>query len=305
VGGLVAFPTETVYGLGCDAFNARAVAKVFEAKNRPAFDPIIVHISEFAMLSWVAARVDALSKKIARAFWPGPLTLVLLRSARVPPLVTAGLETVAVRMPAHPIALKLISAAGTPLAAPSANIFGRLSPTTAAHVHAQLADKIDLIIDGGRCAVGVESTVVAVSGKKARVLRLGGLALEKLERVAGEVELQTRPQARPQAPGQLEKHYAPCTPVQLLRHAKTDLPKKNARVGLLAFTQPRDPSAYAAVEVLSQKADLCEAAANFFAALHRLDAQGLDVILAEPVPEVGLGRAIMDRLRKAQGQARA
>ena len=297
-GGLVAFPTETVYGLGANCFDARAVAKIFEVKRRPHFDPIIVHIADFEDAERLSLGVDEKARMLAQRFWPGPLTLVLPKSEIVPDIVTAGLETVAIRMPSHPVALRLIKEANVPIAAPSANLFGHLSPTTAEHVADQIGGEIDLILDGGRCPVGVESTVLYLTDKPT-VLRLGGLPVEEIERVIGKAEISTLAK-RPRSPGQFPRHYSPRTPLEILRNKSLDVPK-GKKVGLLAFRPPKDKAPFERVEILSASGDLREAAYNFFSCLHRLDKAGLDIIYAEPVPEVGLGRAIMDRLTKAEG----
>lgn len=298
-GRLVAFPTETVYGLGADAFNPLAVARIFEVKNRPTFDPIIVHIADLAQLAELVSEIPEIARRLIERFWPGPLTLVLPKTDRVPDIVTAGLPTVAVRMPAHPVALALIRAADRPVAAPSANRFGYLSPTTAEHVLAQLDGKADLILDGGPCPVGVESTVLDLTADAPTVLRPGGLAVEELAKVVGPVRVATGPTERPKAPGQLERHYAPRTPLVVFTDRAYPDPA-GRRAGLLLLARPDEPPAgFAAVEWLSESGDLREAAANLFAALHRLDRANLDLIYAQAVPEVGLGRAIMDRLRKA------
>lgn len=304
-GGLVAFPTETVYGLGARAHDAAALARIFEAKRRPFFDPLILHVADRAQFDSLIApetRRDARARILMERFWPGPLTLVLPKAADVPDLATSGLPTVAVRMPAHPVALDLIRAAGFPLAAPSANPFGRLSPTAAAHVQAHFAGGIELILDGGPCAVGVESSIVSLAGGTATLLRAGGVPREAIEAAIGPLAAGPATAARPQAPGQLPGHYAPRTPLRILAidgaAAPPASPEAGKRTGYLAFRGvPAGP--YAAAEILSPRGDLREAAANLFAALHRLDAAGLDGILAEAVPEEGLGAAIMDRLRKA------
>lgn len=298
-GGLVAFPTETVYGLGADALNPLAVARIFEVKNRPRFDPIIVHINTLLDIERLCLKMDERAKILMERFWPGPLTLVLPKSQVVPDIVTAGLSTVAVRMPSHPVALELIKEAGTPIAAPSANLFGHLSPTTAEHVKEQIGSKIDLILDGGKCPVGVESTVISFSKKEAQLLRPGGLPLEDIEKIIGKVKIPKSIPKKPQSPGQLLHHYSPKTPLRL--KTPETVFENGKKIGLLAFTPPKETSQYEIVEVLSQKGDLREAAVNLFSCLHKLDKAGLDIIYAEPVPEVGLGRAIMNRLRKAEG----
>jgi L-threonylcarbamoyladenylate synthase len=294
-GGLVAFPTETVYGLGANALNPEAAAKIFEAKRRPSFDPLIVHVSAPEMLAQVVAEVPPQAKSLMEKFWPGPLTLVLPKSARVPGIVTSGLPTVAVRMPSHPVALGLIHQSGLPIAAPSANPFGYLSPTRAEHVERMLGDAVDLILDGGPAEFGVESTILLLADKPT-VLRFGAVSVEQLEAAIGKVELQVGESQKPLVPGQLPSHYAPRTPIQLA--SPDQIPSEvKKKVGYLAF---RDvPKGFKVVKVLSPGGDLLEAAAHLFEALHQLDRLGLEAIYAEPVLEAGLGRAIMDRLRRA------
>jgi L-threonylcarbamoyladenylate synthase len=296
-GGLVAFPTETVYGLGANALDALAVAKIFEVKKRPRFDPIIVHIADFKDLEQLILEIDEKVKKLIQKFWPGPFTLVLPKAVVVPDIVTAGLETVAIRMPSHPVALKLIKEAKVPIAAPSANLFGYLSPTIAEHVAEQIGEEIDLIIDGGKCPIGIESTVLDLSSSPT-VLRPGGLPLEEIRKVISKIGVSTLSKC-PHSPGQLLHHYSPQTPLKLVENKELNVPE-GIKVGFLAFKPPKDKLPFEKIEVLSISGDLTEAAANFFSCLHRLDKADLDVIYAEPVPEIGLGRAIMDRLRKAE-----
>ncbi len=324
-GGLVAFPTETVYGLGASARDPAAVARVFEVKGRPRFDPLIVHVARPGDLDRYATPPDPRARALVERFWPGPLTLVLPRREEapgrpaIPDIVTAGLDTVALRMPDHPVALALIRAAGLPVAAPSANPFGYVSPTTAAHVVEQLGEAVDLVLDGGPCRVGVESTVLALTSDRPRLLRPGGVPIESLEALLGPIdvvgpidvalpadtaEVGALPAAAAsESPGQLPSHYAPRTTLALLagRADPARLARRvpGERVGLLALTPPPDPERFAAVEALSMSGDLREAAQRLFGALRRLDALGLDRLLAEPCPERGLGRAIMDRLRRA------
>lgn len=297
-GGLVALPTETVYGLGADAGDPKAVARIFAAKNRPFFDPLIVHLADRDWLPRVVAELPPLAERLASRFWPGPLTLVLPKTAAVPDLVTAGLPTVAVRIPRHALMQEVLRLADRPIAAPSANPFGRLSPTTAAHVQEQLGDRIDLILDGGPCTVGVESTILQVAGDQVLLLRPGGLAVEDVEAVVGPVGRPSPAVAdSPAAPGMLPQHYAPRTPIRLVDDVPPCHPAEG-RVGLLCL-RPATTSGYAAVEALSPTGDLTEAAAGFFEALHRLDASGLNAIVATRFPDVGLGRALNDRLRRA------
>ncbi|REJ90048.1 MAG: threonylcarbamoyl-AMP synthase [Planctomycetota bacterium] len=298
-GGLVAFPTETVYGLGANALNPDAVARIFEAKQRPKFDPLIVHVADRESLDQLVTDFPHNAKILADRFWPGPLTLVLPKQPIVPDLVTAGLQSVGARIPDHPLALEILRAAAVPIAAPSANRFGCVSPTNAEHVREQLGDRIDLILDGGPCRVGVESTVVLMTEDPPLLLRPGGVALEDLESAIGPVTTRSHAfQEGPQvAPGQLTQHYAPQAKVLL-----TDDPGQCTvpeSAGLLAFRVVPQRPRFAQVEILSPAGDLKEAAFNLFAALRRLDAAGLDLIIAERVPEKGLGRAINDRLRRA------
>lgn len=291
---LVAFPTETVYGLGADATNARAVAGIFEAKGRPRFNPLISHVAD----AEDAARFAVLgteAQALAATFWPGALTLVLNKRAGcdIADLATAGLDTVALRVPSHPVARAVIRAAGRPIAAPSANLSGHVSPTTAAHVDADLGDKVAVILDDGPCAIGLESTVVDVSGHEPTLLRAGGVTREAIEAVLGaRLALQTDNADRPSSPGQLASHYAPRATVRL--NATEVIPGE----ALLAFG-PTVPVHSGPSINLSPSSDLIEAATNLFAALRRLDTSGATTIAVMPIPEGGLGEAINDRLRRA------
>lgn len=300
-GGTVAFPTETVYGLGANALDATAVARVFEIKQRPRFDPLIVHVASVAQGRRLVRSWPATADELTRRFWPGPLTLVLPKAEVVPDIVTAGLSTVALRMPDHQLALELIEQAGVPVAAPSANRFGGISPTTSDHVRAQLGAAVDLILDGGPCRVGVESTVVGLADGDLVLLRAGGTPVEEIERSSGPVRRSGVDPARPASPGQYARHYAPRTPLTVCADWH-DVPLAG-RSGLLALRPPATEAGFEAIEVLSESGDMREAAANLFAALHRLDALGLDRIVAVRVPDVGLGLAINDRLRRAAHQA--
>jgi len=286
-GGLVAFPTETVYGLGGDATNSRAVAAIYEAKGRPRFNPLIVHVADLAMAERFA-RFDTRARALAAAFWPGPLTLVLplADGAGLSPLVTADLDSVAIRIPAHPVAQALIRAFGGPLAAPSANPSGKVSPTRADHVAQGLAGRIAAILDGGPCAVGVESTILGLTGAAA-LLRPGGIALEALEALIGPVALH-QPGDGITAPGQLASHYAPAAPLRLNAQPEPD----EVHIGF-------GPGP--ATLNLSPASDLAEAAANLFHMLREADrlAGPTGRISAAPIPDHGLGRAINDRLRRA------
>ena len=297
---VVAFPTETVYGLGANALDERAVAQVFAIKNRPHFDPLIVHIPDKEATALYATDIDERAVALMERFWPGPLTLVLRKRPNIPDLVTAGLDTVAIRVPAHPVALALLHAAQVPIAAPSANPFGYVSPTTALHVQELLGNTIPLILDGGPCTVGVESTVCALTEPQAVILRPGGVPVEAIEALIGPVAFALPTQADARSPGTLLSHYAPHVTLRLLTPGEP-IPYvgENERVGLLLFKLRPHVAGYVETEVLSQDGSLTEAAAHLFAALRRLDAAGLDYVIVEPVPEHGLGRAIMDRLRRA------
>jgi L-threonylcarbamoyladenylate synthase len=299
-GGLVAFPTETVYGLGADATNAAAIARLYQAKGRPSFNPLIAHVGDIGAARRIA-RFDTTAMTLAEAFWPGPLTLVLPKTSDCPvaDLATAGLDTVAIRVPAHPVARQILRAFGGPVVAPSANLSGHVSPTTAAHVQNDLTERIDLIIDGGAVEVGVESTIVGCFDEP-MLLRPGGLPRGEIERVLGR-PLKQPPHdpdsgsGQPLAPGMLASHYAPQTRVRL--DAASVAPDE----ALLAFgtNAVTGVDAAAAVMNLSAQADLSEAAANLFGYLRALDAIGARAIAVMPVPHHGLGEAINDRLRRA------
>jgi L-threonylcarbamoyladenylate synthase len=296
-GGIVAFPTETVYGLGAIVYDSRAVARIFEAKGRPSFDPLIVHILNEAMLSEVVSSISPAARALAERFWPGPLTLVLPRGPHVPLVATAGLHTVGVRMPSHPVARALIEQTGAPLAAPSANAFGALSPTRAEHVQRSLGERVDVILDAGATAHGVESTILRLEPEPA-LLRPGALSVEEIEAVVGPVRRRVEGE-RSLSPGRLQHHYAPRTPLRVVHEAGVPF-EARAKAGYLGFTQ--EAAGYAAVRVLSRTGDMREAAARLFEALHELDALGLDRIDAEPIEERGLGFAIADRLRRASSE---
>lgn len=302
-GQLVAIPTETVYGLAANAFDEAAVLKIFEAKQRPAFDPLIVHVhsphqvEEVAALFHAPLAVRTQAQALMDRFWPGPLTLVLPKSTRVPDLVTSGLDTVAVRMPAHPVTLDLLRNLPFPLAAPSANPFGYVSPTTAQHVQDQLGGKVPYILDGGPCTVGVESTIIGWDDRQERWLlyRPGGLPVEEVEDLLGTLG-HVQHAVAPAAPGMLPSHYAPHKPVLIGDIGTLAMDHPGRRIGVISF---RNRHTAHSVEVLSPAGDLAEAARNLFAALRRLDAGQAELILAEHFPDEGLGLAINDRLNRA------
>lgn len=291
-GGVVAFPTETVYGLGALAFDPIAVARVFEIKQRPDFDPLIVHVLDGAMLERVVAEIPPLAQRLIDCFWPGPLTLVLPKRSEVPELVTAGLPSVAVRMPSHDVARSLLKQVGVPLAAPSANRFGGLSPTRAAHVVQGLGDRVDLVIDGGPAEHGLESTIVALTPHP-MLLRPGAIPPEAVEALVGPLSRERTPAL---VPGGFPHHYAPRTRLRVIDPSVVPAVER-AGAGALALREAFD--GYAAVRILSARGNLREAAARFFEALHELDELGLKRIDAQPLPENGLGLAMMDRLTRA------
>lgn len=294
-GGLVAFPTETVYGLGADARDDKAVARIFDAKNRPSFNPLIVHVLDFDAAA-ALGELDDRARLLADAFWPGPLSFVVPRKpdGGLSLLVSAGLDSVALRAPAHRLARDLLARFGGPIAAPSANTAGEVSPTTAAHVAQSLGNNVDLILDGGACEVGLESTVIDLCGTQPALLRHGAVTHEQLEAVLGAVEDATRPADgdAPRSPGQIARHYAPSIPVRL--NAQSATPDE----ALLAFGDTTPGGAQTTLN-LSPTGDLTEAAANLFAHLRTLDSPEHRAIAVVPIPETGLGRAINDRLRRA------
>lgn len=310
-GGLVAFPTETVYGLGANALDAEAAAQIFSAKQRPAADPLIVHLAGLEQVEQVARPISPLARRLAEAFWPGPLTLILPKQPIVPEMITAGLNTVAVRVPSHPVALALIRAAETPIAAPSANRFGKTSPTTARHVWHDLKGRIDIILDGGPTPVGVESTVLDISVTPARILRPGGVTRESLEAIIGPVSLlpsTAAPQEGLPSPGLLSKHYAPRAELvffigaDALTGLLTRLQAERAagrKVGALVVNAEADLVDKNGALVYRLGATLESAARRIYAGMRWLDRQGVEVILCRDLGESGLGLAIRDRLKRA------
>lgn len=302
-GQLVALPTETVYGLGADARNPSAVAKIFAAKQRPTFDPLIVHIASLSQLDSVVSTVPVLARKLVSQLWPGPLTVVLPKRDCIPDLVTAGLPGVGVRIPNHPIAIELLRAAECPVAAPSANPFGGISPTTAQHVVDGLGDQVQCILDGGACAVGVESTVISFMQETPVILRPGGYTIEQIEAIIGPVELATSDPSKDDhaqpAPGMLSRHYAPGTPLMTVFCGQEAVAMPGKRSGLLTWGNQRFQGQFEQIINVSAKEDLQTCAANFFASMRTLDSSGLDVIIAHQFPDYGLGIALNDRLRRA------
>ncbi len=300
-GGTVAFPTETVYGLGADALNPKAVVKIFEAKERPFFDPLIVHISSIEQLYDLVESVPAKALCLAESFWAGPLTLVLPKSDIVPDIITAGLDTVAIRIPHHPTALELLKKAGCPIAAPSANKFGMTSPTTAEHVKAQLEYDIDLILETDiPCNVGIESTIISFANDEPEILRPGGIAREDIEKCIGPIfDPSNADLNKPHAPGMLKQHYAPETPMILFDKEKSANYAKNLKIGRVFFGENPTTESFCEVRYLSKTGDLAQAATNLYAIMRDLDKLNLDLIIIDSVPNKGIGVGINDRLKRA------
>ncbi|SDR67877.1 translation factor SUA5 [Formosa sp. Hel1_31_208] len=300
---VVAIPTETVYGLAGNIFSEKAIKCVFETKQRPFFNPLIVHIASVAQLPNIVSYIPEKARLLADAFWPGPLTLVLPKQSIIPDVITAGKDTVAVRVPNHPITLKLLQQLDFPLAAPSANPFGSISPTTAQHVEDYFKHHIKMVLDGGACQRGIESTIIGFEGEAPIIYRLGSTAIEAIERVVGTIEIKNKEDIAPNAPGMLERHYAPSTQTILTDNISEAI-KNNTekRIGVLAFSTGCHHESIAFQIVLSQTKNDQEAASKLYDALHQLDKQNLDLIVAELLPDVGLGKSINDRLRRATVQ---
>ncbi|MDP3556970.1 MAG: L-threonylcarbamoyladenylate synthase [Bacteroidota bacterium] len=298
-GKLVAIPTETVYGLAANALNEKAVLSIFVAKDRPFFDPLIIHLPSIESIDKYADLKDVRLQKLAKIFWPGPLTLLLPKKEIIPDVVTSGLEQVAVRVPNHPFTLELLKKINFPLAAPSANPFGYVSPTEPFHVNKQLGDKIEYILDGGICSIGLESTIIGIEDDKVCVFRLGGLALEEIENVVGKVELRINDSSNPKAPGQLKSHYAPKKPLYIGNF--DDLIKLNSskKIAIICFGDENFSNNNYTIFNLSKTKNLQEAALNLFKYIRLADESDADVVLCEKLPNEGLGRAINDRLKRA------
>lgn len=295
-GQLVAIPTETVYGLAGNAYNLDAVANIFATKNRPAFDPLIVHTYSLDQVKNLVTEIPEKAAILAEHYWPGPLTLLLKRKRIIPDLVTSGLDTVAVRIPKKEITLELLRSLDFPLVAPSANPFGYISPTSAQHVDDQLGGKIPYILDGGESNVGIESTIVGFEDDTVTVHRLGGVSIDDIETLIGAVKVKTHSSSNPLAPGMLENHYSPLTPI-LLGDIESNIKEhRSKKVGVLSFSKDYDIKT---AKTLAPDGKMTTAAKNLFAYLRWLDQQPLDLILAELVPEEGLGLAINDRLKRA------
>ncbi len=297
---LVAIPTETVYGLAGNIYSENAIKSIFETKQRPLFNPLIVHIPSANYLENIVSYIPKKAKLLADKFWPGPLTLVLPKKDNIPDVITAGKTTVAVRVPNHPVTLELLKQLDFPLAAPSANPFNRISPTTAQHVESYFKNKIEMVLDGGACKNGIESTIIGFEDDTPIVYRLGSISIEDIEAVVGEISVKNKKENNPEAPGMLNKHYAPSTPTVLSTNVSEELKKHpNKRIGILSFKTSFENHAVQHQIIVSAKGDLAEATSKLYDALHELDNLDLDIIIAEIFPDFGLGKSINDRLQRA------
>ncbi|WP_323789302.1 L-threonylcarbamoyladenylate synthase [Psychroserpens sp.] len=301
---LVAIPTETVYGLAGNIFSEKAIKRIFETKKRPFFNPLIVHIPSIELLPTIVSYIPEKAQRLADAFWPGPLTLVLPKQSSIPELITAGKDTVAVRIPNHSTTLDLLNQLDFPLAAPSANPFGNISPTTAQHVENYFKDAIKMVLDGGPCQRGIESTIIGFEGVEPIIYRLGSTSIEAIESIVGPIQIKNKKEIAPDAPGMLDRHYAPKTRTILVDNISDAIEKyTDKRIGVLAFSKPSEHNAIVFQIVLSELTDLQEAASKLYDALHQLDKQELDIIIAERFPDKGLGKSINDRLQRATVRA--
>ncbi|WP_412561785.1 L-threonylcarbamoyladenylate synthase [Winogradskyella sp. MIT101101] len=297
---IVAIPTETVYGLAGNIYSEKAIKSVFETKQRPFFNPLIVHISSVDYLSQIVEHIPKKAKLLAEAFWPGPITLVLKKKNTIPDVITAGKDTVAVRVPNHTTTLELLRQLDFPLAAPSANPFSSISPTTAAHVETYFKDNIKMVLDGGACKSGIESTIIGFENDQPIIYRLGSTAIEDIEAVVGEIQIKNKKEIAPDAPGMLERHYAPKTKTILTDNILGMVDQyKGKRIGIITFQSEIANSNIEVQIALSKTGDLAESASKLYDVLHQLDKMDLDVIIAEKFPEYGLGKSINDRLSRA------
>lgn len=303
-GELVAIPTETVYGLAANAFSENAVTKIFALKNRPSFNPLIVHIASISQLETIAINIPPLAIKLAETFWPGPLTLLLEKKSIIPNAVTAGNTTVAVRVPNHPLTLELLKQLSFPVAAPSANPYMSISPTKPEHVKKYFDGKLKFILDGGACQEGIESTIIGFKNQQAVLFREGSCAISEIEKITGTLLLAEADSAKPQAPGMMKRHYAPNTPLILTSNYEKVLQKNlHKNVGILTFTNVGTKSDTVVYKYLSQSESLKEAASNLYATLIDMDSLGLDLIIAVYMPNKGIGKTINDRLERASAVA--
>ncbi|MDP5157759.1 MAG: L-threonylcarbamoyladenylate synthase [Flaviramulus sp.] len=297
---LVAIPTETVYGLAGNIFSEKAINAIFETKKRPFFNPLIVHISSVNYLENIVIDIPEKAKQLATAFWPGSLTLVLKKQPNIPDSITSGKDTVAVRVPNHTVTLKLLESLNFPLAAPSANPFGSISPTTAKHVEGYFKDNIKMILEGGSCKNGIESTIIGFENETPIVYRLGSISIEAIEAVVGKISIKNKKEIQPDAPGMLARHYAPSTKTILTENINKAIKTYSGKkIGLILFNTSIENDSIKHIIALSKNSDLSEAASNLYNALHELDDQNLDIIIAEKLPDYGLGKSINDRLKRA------
>ncbi len=297
---IVAIPTETVYGLAGNIYSEKAIRKIFQVKQRPLFNPLIVHIHSIEKIDEIVSELPEQAKRLAEAFWPGALTLVLKKNPNIPDLITAGKDTVAVRIPNHPETLSLLQKLSFPLAAPSANPFGSISPTNSTHVANYFSNTISMVLEGGACKNGIESTIIGFENNEAVLYRLGSISIEEIENVIGLLKVKNKQEIAPNAPGMLARHYAPKTRTYLVKNAEKFIKNySNKKIGVLRCSNGTSSLNCMHLEELSKKMDLKEAASNLYAALHRLDNLNLDMIVAELFPNTGLGKSINDRLERA------
>ncbi|MGB0891743.1 MAG: L-threonylcarbamoyladenylate synthase [Flavobacteriaceae bacterium] len=296
---LVAIPTETVYGLAGNIFSEKAIKSIFSIKKRPFFNPLIVHIPSIDALQDIVTHIPEKAKLLATAFWPGSMTLVLKKSNKIPDIITAGKDTVAVRVPNHPVTLELLKRLPFPLAAPSANPFGSISPTKPTHVERYFKNDIQQVLDGGSCTNGIESTIIGFENNEPIIYRLGALALEDIEAIVGKISIKNKKEEKPDAPGMLARHYAPSTKTFLVDDVASEIKKhQGKKIGILVFKDSLDNTSLKEI-ILSEKGNMQEAASKLYDSLHELDHLKLDLIIAERFPDFGLGKSINDRLQRA------
>lgn len=297
---VVAIPTETVYGLAGNIYSEKAIHKIFEIKQRPLFNPLIVHVHSLEKAEELVSDFPEKARQLAKAFWPGSLTLVLKKKPSIPDLITAGKDTVAIRMPNHPVTLQLLQELSFPLAAPSANPFGCISPTKASHVERYFKNSISMVLEGGTCKNGIESTIIGFENNEPVLYRLGSISLEDIIDVIGTVKIKNKKDIAPDAPGMLERHYAPKTKTYLVEDVESFIQDyKNKKIGVIRFSESKPLPSVEILEVLSKSGDLKEAASKLYSTLHNLDTLHLDMIVAEVFPDYGLGKSINDRLSRA------
>ncbi len=297
---IIAIPTETVYGLAGNIYSEKAIRRIFEVKERPLYNPLIVHLHSIIQLDGIVSEIPPAAQLLADAFWPGSLTLILKKKSVIPDIITAGKDTVGVRIPNHPVALSLLRQLEFPLAAPSANPFNRISPTKSSHVENYFKDSIKMVLEGGECKNGLESTIIGFDDEEPVLLRLGSISIEEIESIVGKIKINNKAETAPDAPGMLAKHYSPQTKMYLVDDVAQVLDEhKNKKIGLLTFTDTEVDYTIAHIEVLSESGDLKEAASKLYNTLHKLDAIDLDVIIAQRLPDIGLGKSINDRLERA------